>query len=184
MPKSNFIVYESPGFPKWAIQNLNNLRISESLCDVTLVVEGIRIPAHRFWLASCSNYFRAMFTNQMAESRKRNSDYCSSVNHFLFSEEIQMIDIDESILRNLVDFCYTGSIKIDEESVHQLLPAACLLQMQEVEDFCCRFLKDQLDVTNCLGVRNFAESHACKDLFKESDKFMRKNLEVVISFQS
>ena len=91
-----------------------------------------------------------------------------------------MIDIDESTLRNLVDFCYTGSIKIDEENVHSLLAAACLLQMQEVEDFCCRFLKDQLDVTNCLGIRNFAESHACRDLFKESDRFMRKNLEVII----
>ncbi|KAE9553143.1 hypothetical protein FO519_003660 [Halicephalobus sp. NKZ332] len=145
--KFNSIVFENSSLPARALQNLNNLRISEALCDVILVVEKIRIPAHRFWLASCSNYFRAMFTNQMAESRK---------------QEIQMIDIDEFTLQNLVDFCYTGSIRIDDENVYQLLPAACLLQMQEVEEFCCRFLKDQLDITNCL------EDIRCRDLLDEA----------------
>lgn len=44
-----------------------------------------------------------------------------------------MIDIGEKTLQALVDFCYTGEITITDANVQQLLPAACLLQMQEVQ---------------------------------------------------
>lgn len=53
-------------------EQMDDLRRSLCLCDVTLVVQGKRIDAHRLLLASCSNYFKAMFTSEMAESRQRN----------------------------------------------------------------------------------------------------------------
>lgn len=62
-----------------------------------------------------------------------------------------------------------------------LLPAACLLQLQEIQDVCCEFLKRQLDCSNCLGIRAFADTHSCRELLRIADKFTQQNFPEVIS---
>lgn len=52
-----------------------------------------------------------------------------------------------------------------------LLPAAGLLQLQEVKRACCEFLSTQLHPTNCLGIRAFADLHACSDLLNLANTF-------------
>ena len=79
----------------------------------------------------------------------------------------------------LIDFCYTSSITIEESNVQTLLPAACLLQLAEIQDVCCEFLKRQLDPSNCLGIRAFADTHACRDLLRIADKFTQHNFQEV-----
>ena len=48
---------------KSILTTMNNLRKSNTLCDVLLKVDGQDFPAHRIVLAACSDYFCAMFTN-------------------------------------------------------------------------------------------------------------------------
>ena len=50
---------------KSILATMNNLRKANTLCDVTLDVQGQKFPAHRIVLASCSDYFCAMFTNEV-----------------------------------------------------------------------------------------------------------------------
>ena len=50
---------------KSILTTMNNLRKSNTLCDVILRVDGQNFPAHRIVLAACSDYFCAMFTNQV-----------------------------------------------------------------------------------------------------------------------
>lgn len=57
--------------------------------------------------------------------------------------------------------------------------AACLLQMQEIQDVCCEFLKQQLHPSNCLGIRAFADTHSCRDLLRIADKFTQHNFQEV-----
>lgn len=45
---------------------MNSLRKVNMLCDVMLKVEGQEFPVHRIVLAACSDYFCAMFTNQVS----------------------------------------------------------------------------------------------------------------------
>lgn len=53
-----------------------------------------------------------------------------------------------------------------------LLPAASLLQLNGVRDACCKFLLSQLDPSNCLGIRGFADTHSCSDLLKSAHKYV------------
>ena len=62
-----------------------------------------------------------------------------------------------------------------------LLPASSILQMSSVREACCKFLMRQLHPTNCLGIRNFADTHACKELHKRSHKFALENFQEVMS---
>lgn len=51
----------------------------------------------------------------------------------VITEEVQMVDIGSRTLQTLIDFCYTGEITIADVNVQSILPAACLLQLNEIQ---------------------------------------------------
>ena len=61
-----------------------------------------------------------------------------------------------------------------------LLPAANLLQLTDVRDACCDFLKAQLHPTNCLGIRAFADMHSCPNLLVSAHSFAEQHFGDVI----
>ena len=97
--------------------------------------------------------------------------------------EVTIRDVEESAMETLVDFCYNSYIVVEETNVQTLLPAACLLQLQEIQDVCCEFLKRQLDPSNCLGIRAFADTHACRDLLKKADAFTQHHFQEVVDHE-
>lgn len=164
-PSPARLAHTSDKHPRAVLTELNVLRRHRELCDVVLNVGSRKIFAHRVILSACSPYFRAMFTNELAESRQT---------------EIVIRDIDENAMELLIDFCYTAHIQVEENNVQTLLPAACLLQLAEIQDICCEFLKRQLDPSNCLGIRAFADTHSCRELLRIADKFTQHNFTEVM----
>ncbi|CAF0862241.1 unnamed protein product [Didymodactylos carnosus] len=160
----NKLLIELNTHAKLVLANLNTLRKQKELCDVLLIIGQSKIPAHRAVLSACSPYFKAMFTSELAESRLT---------------EIVIHDVDESAMDLLIEFCYSSTILVDEKNVQTLLPAACILQIQEVQDTCCEFLKAQLDPSNCLGIRAFADTHSCRELLKIADRYTQHNFNEV-----
>lgn len=55
-------------FPGHLSENIGSLCLSAEYSDVTLVVEGVRIPAHKVILAASSDYFRALLYGGMREA--------------------------------------------------------------------------------------------------------------------
>lgn len=106
--------------------------------------------------------------------------YQKSPTKINFLGEINMEEIEPPTLEALIEFCYTGAIAIDDSNVQDILPAACLLQIHEVQTACCDYLKKQLDPSNCLGIRAFADTHSCKELLSSADEFALKNFSRVI----
>ncbi|ERE84234.1 kelch-like protein 17 [Cricetulus griseus] len=85
---------------------------------------------------------------------------------------VTLHDIDPQALDQLVQFAYTAEIVVGEGNVQTLLPAASLLQLNGVRDACCKFLLSQLDPSNCLGIRGFADTHSCSDLLKAAHRYV------------
>lgn len=150
---------------KSILSTMNTLRKDGTLCDVTLKVQGQSFKAHRIVLAACSDYFCAMFTNEMSEK-------CQSV--------IELHEVPTGIMDVLLDFVYTETVNVSVENVQELLPAACLLQLTGVKNACCAFLEKQLDSSNCLGIKIFAEQHSCQELFDAANIFGLKHFEEVV----
>ncbi|VVD05625.1 kelch-like protein diablo [Leptidea sinapis] len=157
--------HTSEKHPRAILGELSALRRHRELCDVVLNVANRKLFAHRVILSACSPYFRAMFTGELAESR---------------ATEVTIRDVDEHAMEQLIEFCYTAHIIVEESNVQALLPAACLLQLQEIQDVCCEFLKRQLDCSNCLGIRAFADTHSCRELLRIADKFTQQNFPEVM----
>ncbi|XP_060872833.1 LOW QUALITY PROTEIN: kelch-like protein 3 [Metopolophium dirhodum] len=143
---------------------LQSLRNDEVFCDIKLETDDNKIIfAHKVVLASASPYFHAMFTN-FAES-----------NHDL----VVMKQFDSTALQLLVDFIYSGKILITEDNVLVLLPAANLLQLEEVKDVCCNFLQTQLCPTNCIGIYAIADLHSCTELLTSSELYIQHHFSEV-----
>ena len=167
-PSPARLAYTSEKHPRSTFSELNLIRKHHELCDVVILVGNRKLFAHKVILAACSPYFRAMFTGELAESRQT---------------EVTIRDVDETAMDILVEFCYTSYIVVEESNVQTLLPAACLLQLAEIQDVCCEFLKRQLDPSNCLGIRAFADTHACRDLLRIADKFTQHKFQEVVEHE-
>uniref|UniRef100_A0A6I8NCZ2 Kelch like family member 2 n=1 Tax=Ornithorhynchus anatinus TaxID=9258 RepID=A0A6I8NCZ2_ORNAN len=155
----------NPWHMKKAFKVMNELRSQNLLCDVTIVAEDMEIAAHRVVLAACSPYFHAMFTGEMSESR---------------AKRVRIKEVDGWTLKMLIDYVYTAEIHVTEENVQVLLPAAGLLQLQDVKKTCCDFLESQLHPINCLGIRAFADMHACTDLLNKANTYAEQHFSDVV----
>lgn len=91
-----------------------------------LQVEDQTFSAHRVVLAATIPYFYAMFTNNMAESRIK---------------EITMKEsaIEPSALESLINYVYSGQVRIDNQNVQNLMVGASFLQLSNVRDACASF---------------------------------------------
>ncbi|XP_061626474.1 kelch-like protein 2 isoform X3 [Phyllopteryx taeniolatus] len=155
----------NPRHMRKAFKVMNELRSQSSLCDVTIVAEDVEIAAHRVVLAAGSPYFHAMFTGEMTESR---------------AKRVRIKEMDGWTLGLLVDYIYTAEIQVTEENVQALLPAAGLLQLNEVKKACCDFLSSQLHPSNCLGIRAFADLHACSQLLTQANCYAEQHFTEVV----
>lgn len=117
-------------------------------------------------LASCSPYFYAMFTG-FEESRQ---------------DRITLQGVEHQALNLLVEYVYTSLVNVSEENVQSLLTASNLLQLTDVRDACCDYLQSQLDPSNCLGIRDFADVHGCVDLFNYADTYIEQHFSLVFYF--
>lgn len=144
---------------------LNTLRKEKTFTDVMIKVDDQEFPVHRCVLSSFSPYFRAMFTAGLAESEM---------------DVVTLQGVEPDMIRNLVEFAYTGSITINKNNVQNLLSAANLLEVLKVRDACCKFLDRNMDESNCLGIHCFAEVHACTELMQHAKTFVLKHFQEII----
>lgn len=155
------------------------------ICDVALITkDGGRTPANRNKLSDWSDYFRAMFTNEMKEHDQ---------------SEVLIHGVSGDVLNQLIEYCYTSQIDIadqDVENVLEIMKAAAMLQFTEVQDICEKRCNDLLDATNCLAIWKVASPHNIGQLARyatdyvldhfvevsQSDEFLQSTVDVVSEF--
>ncbi|XP_006727425.1 kelch-like protein 1 [Leptonychotes weddellii] len=160
--------YQAVHHAEQTFRKMESYLKQQQLCDVILIVGNRKIPAHRLVLSSVSDYFAAMFTSDVCEAKQ---------------EEIKMEGIDPNALWDLVQFAYTGCLELKEDTIENLLAAACLLQLPQVVEVCCHFLMKLLHPSNCLGIRAFADAQGCIELMKVAHSYTMENIMEVMRNQ-
>lgn len=146
------------------LSGLQALRFNPRLSDVTLLVKGREFPCHRAVLALCSQYFHAMFTGNFQES---------------ISAYVEIKEVDADLMETLIDFCYTGRLTINQDNVEGLILISNQLHFPAVRKVCIRYLQQQMDATNCLGIWEFGEMHGCPEVTAKAWSFLQENFEAV-----
>lgn len=174
-------IYKSANFSNEFFKQLKYHQAIENFYDITLYARlpplnqskmlntdssnPYVIKAHKIILVSSSEYFRAKLTDGFSDS----------------NENEIFLDINFDILKLIINFMYCGEIVLkDITSVSYLLPAAVLLQVNGVINTCCSFLTYHLNVTNCIGIYEFAHTYGCMSLYKFAEDYISKNCDQVL----
>ncbi|KAF0289364.1 Kelch-like protein 5 [Amphibalanus amphitrite] len=158
-------VFRATGHSEGVLSRMDRLRSQRALCDVTLIADGREITAHRLLLSAASPYFEAMFTQDLLEAR---------------ATSIELKQVHPDALEMIVDFCYTGCLELNEQTVEVLLTTASLLQLTQIQTACCQFLERQLHPSNCIGIGLFADRQGCAELYRSVQQYTADNFVDVI----
>ena len=146
------------------LKGLDQLRNEALLCDVHLVAEGAKYPAHRVVLAAASTYFQAMFTGGFKESQM---------------SEITLNDTSSEGLKCILDTIYTGELSLSVENVCDVLPVASQLQLNEIVKHCKTFLVNNISTHNCLTFLSVAEKYDLREAVDVCNEFALENFATI-----
>ncbi|XP_067666163.1 uncharacterized protein [Haliotis asinina] len=109
-----------PHYQQNLVTSLHRLYETKCLCDITLkTTDGYELKAHRLILAAQSEYFHNM---QMS----RNSDG---------SVDTVELDVDFDVLKNILDYLYTGKVLVNDSNRAQLLDMGTKLKFEYLVQF-------------------------------------------------
>ncbi|XP_030072821.1 LOW QUALITY PROTEIN: kelch-like protein 6 [Microcaecilia unicolor] len=149
------------------LQNgLENLRLENSLTDVILCVDNKEFSCHRVVLAAASNYFRAMFCNDLKEKHE---------------QKIPIHGVDADSMQLLLDYTYTSKVQITKHNVQKILEAASLFQFVQMVDVCASFLTEALLPENCIGILRLADTHCLDTLKHQVQNYIIQNFPQVVT---
>ncbi|KAM9342787.1 kelch-like protein 13 isoform 2-T2 [Pholidichthys leucotaenia] len=116
-------------------------------------------------MASCSDYFKAMFTGGMREQDMR---------------EIKLHGVTKSGLKNIIDFIYTSRVSLDMSNLQDTLEAANFLQVMPVLNFCNQLLSSEITTDNCVEVERIATDLLLEDVILNIGEFVGQNLSELV----
>uniref|UniRef100_A0A667XXC8 BTB domain and CNC homolog 2 n=1 Tax=Myripristis murdjan TaxID=586833 RepID=A0A667XXC8_9TELE len=125
-------VYESKVHCANVLLTLEEQRQRGILCDVTVLVEGREVRAHRAVLAASSRYFLQALLGHTGSP----------------GEPEPIISLPDKVTAKgfapLLQFAYTAKLVLSQENIHEVILCADFLGVHNLEDSCFRFLQAQL----------------------------------------
>ena len=135
----------------------------ETLSDVTFLVEGNPVYAHKLMLMRCS-YFRALFLGSMKESTM---------------ETIRIEQVSHPIFLQVLEYLYTDQLRIPLESAMDLFEAADLFCIPRLKTMCEKRMLQSINVENAASIFYAADMHSAMALRQKAKKYILSHFEAV-----
>jgi len=138
--------------------------------DVTFVVEGKHIFAHKVILATKCPIFKAMFASGLQESKKK---------------EIAIDNVQYDIFLEILTFIYTNKApNMCSSTAVQLLICADMYLLEDLKLHIQYFLEDFVEIDNCCEMLDIADQFSCERLFETVINFIQKNYEKIAKLET
>ena len=142
-------------------KRLNMLRRQDHLCDITLVTkDGNEFKAHRNVLSAASPFFFKLHQSNMKENQEG---------------IVRFEEISGAVMEDVLEFIYTGSVKVTQENSKDLIAAANFLVIPGLKKLSGRYLEGEMSESNCISTFYFAELYQCDELITNTRMFIHAN---------
>ncbi|GAB1609959.1 kelch-like protein 9 [Argonauta hians] len=156
----------SEGHGSKLMKGYHKLKEDEHLFDYTIFVENSSISVHKTLLAASSDYFYAMLTGSMKESRE---------------DSVTLHGLTAVGVRAIIDFAYTGLLGITSENIDDILLAASHLQVNDSVELCSEYLVKSINMKSCVDVLILADLYSLVKAQEKSRDFIRENFETIVA---
>ncbi|KAK5858543.1 hypothetical protein PBY51_002676 [Eleginops maclovinus] len=123
-PRSSVFTFESTVHSSHVLRCLDEQRRRDTVCDVTVVVEGHSLRAHRSVLACCSEYFS-----------HRISSLTQHGGVITLPQEVTVSGFEP-----LLNFAYTSKLLFGKDDVLEIRNSASILGFRDLDESCFDFL--------------------------------------------
>ncbi|KAI3373709.1 hypothetical protein L3Q82_022291 [Scortum barcoo] len=144
-PRLSVFTFESTVHSSHVLRCLDEQRRRDTLCDVTVVVEGQNFRAHRSVLASCSEYF----THRIPSLTQHGAV-------ITLPQEVTAAGFEP-----LLKFAYTSKLLFGKDDVLEIRNSASILGFRDLDEACFDFLLPKFFSTS-KGSAPFLRKTCCK----------------------
>jgi N-acetylneuraminic acid mutarotase len=149
--------------PSTIISDFQAMINDSTLSDVTFVVDGQAVYAHKLMLMRCS-YFRALFLGEMIESRQAT---------------IRIEQVPHSIFLSVLEYLYTDQLRISLNNAMDLFEAADLFCIPRLKTMCEKRMLQSINVENAASIFLAADMHSASALRQKTRKYILSHFEEV-----
>jgi hypothetical protein len=136
----------------------------QKFSDVTFIVEGnIPVYAHKILCMRCQ-YFQAMLTGEMLESRQ---------------SEVVIPDVRHSIFLALLEYLYTDAIEVPLDIAMELFEAADKFGVERLKKICEAKMLASISIENAASIFHAADIHNALSLRQKCLQFVMGNFDLV-----
>ena len=148
------------------VENMSRLLRSEEASDITFIVKGEKIHAHKNILFATSPVMAVFQKHHFKEG-------CSST--------VEIDDIDSQVFRQLLRYMYTGTApQLEEDSMTEpLFLAADKYQVEGLKLSCVNSLISKLSLENAVRYLVMGYLHSVSELKKASLECLKRHREAV-----
>ncbi|KAH7966649.1 hypothetical protein HPB49_018269 [Dermacentor silvarum] len=142
-------------------QAMWDMRCSGTLCDGLIkTVDGGEFAVHKVVMASCSEYFRALFGCRLSKAAR---------------SDVLVPGVLKATMAIIVEFAYKRITWVGCDNVESLLEAADYLCVMGMVKDCGDFLLSIMTPENCISIHNVAKLYNCFDLSTKAYKYLMRN---------
>lgn len=145
------------------ISDLRELLNDTSFSDVTFIIDGRPVHAHKLMCSRCP-YFRAMFAGRMKESQQKN---------------ITINNVSYPVFVALLEYLYTDDIEINLDMAMDLFVAADQFGVERLKKLCEKKILVSINIENASTILQAANLHHATGLRQSCFDFILRNFDVV-----
>lgn len=149
--------------PSTLLAELRGLVNSALLSDITFIVEGVPVHAHKILCLRCP-YFHAMLTGEMMESRL---------------SEVVLPDVRHQIFLSLLEYVYTDTLDIQLDVAMELFQAADRFGIERLKRMCENLMLTSISNENAASLLYAADLHNAKNLRERSLVYILTHFDAV-----
>lgn len=79
------------------------------------------------------------------------------------------------ILKEVLNYCYTGEIELNEDNATLVFELACIWQLNDLADTCARFLVKNISADNCINILRMHTNNSLRLCNRMAIQYFEKN---------